>query len=154
MVIPFVAWVFQGIPESLAIVTFVVLATTKELNWQLIARIAIIYAIGAYLIRYVPLTPGVHVIVLISFLAFITTWLGKTDIRASLTYSILIVILLVLIEICFNLLIVGLGITTVDMLRNNNFQRIVFGLPQVFIIFLVSYFYKRRYIKPDNAPFS
>ncbi len=144
MQIPILAWVFQGIPESIALVYCIMGTNQREIDKRILLKIALIDAVAAYGVRFLPLSPGIHIILLITNLAILCSFFAKIEMKKSLTYSIIVMCILILIEVAFNLTIVQLGIATAEKIKNSVLLRICFGLPQVGCIFLLTYLYRKK----------
>lgn len=146
MEIPFIAWVFQGIPESIGTAAVVISLSTRELHWRLIIIIGLIYAVLMYTIRLLPLTFGVHTVLLIICLSLVTTWITRIDLRKVIIYTNIAIIILAVTEFLFVYLILSIGGYSLDTILSNSFQRILIGWPQVIVLFLVAIIYSKRVI--------
>ncbi len=71
MNIRFLALVFQGIPEQIAIVPLAFVIAKVPIRWIEIIPIGIGLAFVAYVLRLLPITFGVHTIFLNAFFVFI-----------------------------------------------------------------------------------
>lgn len=144
MLIPILALVFQGIPESIVLYYFVIGVNTPVINWRLLLKLALLDAVVAYAVRFLPLTLGIHIIILVSNLALLCSVFAKIEIRKSLMCSSIIMIVLVLFEGILNFLIVHLNFVTYQEITNSRLLWILFGLPQVMIIFLFTFLYRKK----------
>ena len=146
MQIPVLAWVFQTIPESIALAALVMSLGTRDLPWKVILKIAIIYAITIYIVRLMPFTPGVHVIVLAAALGIISILCGGLEMRRGMVFSAIAVAILVLLEFAANYSIVTFGIFTIDEIRESIIPRIVGGYPHTIVLFILAIIVKVRRI--------
>ena len=146
MQIPILAWIFQSIPESMALAALVMSLGTGELPWKRIFKIAIVYAVTAYIVRLMPFTPGVHVIVLAAALGIISIFCGGLEMRRGMVFSAIAVAILVLLEFAVNYSIVTFGIFTIDEIRESIIPRIVGGYPHTILLFILAVIVKARRI--------
>lgn len=145
MKIPIIAWIVQGIPESIAVAFFVILVGTGKLLYRQILTIGLIQALIIYLVRLLPITPGVHTIVLITTLSVLTILIGKIELRRAIILSVVVVSLIVFFEFCFYFLISTLGILSFADMEKNLSLRILAGYPQIIFVFLMAYLLKNRF---------
>ena len=101
MQIPFLAWLFQGIPESIAVAAFVFSMSMGAFSWGNVMKVGLVQAIVIYVVRLVPFTPGVHVLVLITSLALVSMLVGKLEFKKSAAYSAIIISFIVIFEFAF-----------------------------------------------------
>lgn len=144
MKIPFLAWLLQGIPESIAIASIAVTLATGILPWKKIVRIGLLQAVSAYILRLIPFTPGVHVILLITTLAVFMMIFTKENIKLSVIASSISLCLLLVIEALFHTSLFALNIVNPNDLMNNTIYRIMIGYPQVVLLFLISFILSKK----------
>ncbi|KUO64103.1 MAG: hypothetical protein APF84_08315 [Gracilibacter sp. BRH_c7a] len=139
MRIPLLALIFQGIPEQIAVVTLVFVLTRIRLEWKKIVLFGIILAFAAYVLRLFPITFGIHTIVLIGLQFVFLVQLYQAPVIIALRGTLIAFLIFIVIEyICFTLLIYLFDINFETYL-NNIPTRILIGLPQVFLLFTLSY---------------
>lgn len=151
MEVPFIAWVFQGIPESIGTAAVVISLSTRELRWRSIIIIGFIYAVLMYTMRLLPLTFGVHTVILIICLSLLSAWIAEIDLRKAIIYANIAVIILAVTEFLFVYLILSIGGYSLDTILSNPFKRILVGLPQVIVLFLVAVIYSKRVMYKINV---
>jgi len=144
MPIPFVAWIFQGIPECIAVATLVFSLNRESMQWCTIAQVGLLQAITLYLIRLLPLSPYFHVILGVVTLAIYCGKFGKLDIELSYIYSLFAVLVVMVIEFVFMYLFNYLRWVTYDQFLGNTPIRILAGLPQVLVILLLAWYFAKR----------
>ena len=137
MQIPFLAWLLQGIPESIAVATFVFCMSINKLSWSNVLKVGLFQAIVIYVVRLMPFTPGVHVLVLITTLALVSMYVGGLEFKKAAAYSAIIISFLVIFEFVFFGLISGY--ISFDEMKQNVWMRIMYTYPQVIAVFLLSY---------------
>lgn len=146
MSIPFVAWLFQGIPECIAMATVVFSLGTERLQWRKIILVGISQALTIYLIRLLPLSFYFHVIIGVVTLAYFCAKFGQLNIELSSIYSFLAFFWLLIFEFGFMFLSDQLQIITYEQFLSDVSMRILIGLPQVTALFLVALFiYRSKY---------
>lgn len=138
MRVPILAWIVQVIPESIAMAALLMSLATGNLPWKKIIKIGVPYAVLVYLIRLLPFTPGVHVIVLAALLGGCAIYFGGLEMKRALILSAISMAALVLAEFICVYFIVTLGGLSVENIMSNLFTRIMFGYPHVIVLFLVA----------------
>ncbi|HHV64130.1 MAG TPA: hypothetical protein GXX46_03520 [Peptococcaceae bacterium] len=139
MKIPFLAFVLQGIPESIAMVTLAFVIARIPLQWKKIIAIGLIMATTSYILRLFPITFGIHTVLLIVLLFILLIRVERTNINALLISSLLSHLVVIIAEtICLGLLMSLLHISF-EVLYNNVALRILMTLPQVILIFIIAY---------------
>ena len=145
--IPWIALLFQGIPELTAVVTLAFVIARIPLKWNKIILIGIVLAVISYVVRLFPIPFGVHLFLLIILLFIALTWLGKGDFGLSLIASLLSFLALVIFEfVCLSLLMPVLGVTP-ETLFTNLITRIAIGEPQVLLLFTSAFLLNKLYKK-------
>lgn len=147
---PIIAWLLQVIPESIAMVTLVMRMASVEVTWKKIIKIGIIFAISIYIIRLLPFTPGVHVIVLAAVLGFISIYFGGIEMKRALIYSAITYAILVIAEFVFLSIFVNFGLFTVEEIKEVIFIRCIAGYPHTLLIFLIAFIIKKSNIRLNN----
>lgn len=143
MRVPILAWIFQIIPEGIALAALVMCLATGDFPWKRILKTGISYAVFVYLIRLLPFTPGVHVIVLAAILGACSIYFGELEMKRALVFSAMSVAALVLSEFVCVSLIVKLSNLSVENIMNNLFTRIIFGYPHVVVLFILAFLLKK-----------
>lgn len=146
---PFIAWLFQGIPETIALAALVVSMSTRELPWEKIVKIGVLQAIVSYVVRLLPFTPGVHVLVNITVLGVLAIYLGKIDMKKALVFSAVSVAILILIEFIVANTLVAFGFFTLEELTHGNLPRIILGYPHTIVLLVLAVFFARKKINLD-----
>ena len=144
MRIPLLVWLLQGIPECIALATFLMSGEKKRLQWKVIFTIGLIQAVMCYFVRILPFTPGVHTLVLITTLAFLGIVIGKIEMKKAVTLSVVIMAFLIIFEAVFFYLMIYLKVVSYEALSSNQYVRILIGIPQTTAIFLISYFIRKK----------
>jgi len=143
---PLIALILQGIPEQIAVVTLAFVIARVPLDWKKIILGGIFLALSVYLLRMLPITFGVHTIVLIGFLFFIVFRSGQVSLTSSIITSILSILTLIILEIISLSILMPVFNITHDVFVKNVFLRILITLPQVLLIFIVA-FVIRNFLK-------
>lgn len=135
MKIPFLAWLLQGIPECIALAALSVTLAGGSITREKVIKIGCFQAVTTYIVRLMPFTPGVHVLILLTSLAFFLIFLGKINLKLSVIASAITICLLLVFEVLYNTLIFTLGIVKPDELMSSTVLRIMLGYPQVIFLF-------------------
>lgn len=149
MKIPILALIFQGIPEQIAVAALAFVIANIPLIWKRIVLIGTIIAVSSYILRFfLPITFGIHTVLMIGLLFVLLIVLGKGNINSSLLASLLSFLSLIVAEtICLSILMPLFG-ATLESMTTDAPTRIVVGLPQVFVILILTYvIYKFKKIR-------
>lgn len=131
--------VFQGIPEMIAITTLAYVIARAKLEWKKIIFIGVILALSAYLIRLLPITFGVHTILLICFLIFLLLRFTDVSLTKAIVGVIFSFIVLVLVEALSHIAYSNIfGLTSNSIVKNKVFMALI-GIPQVGFLFFLSF---------------
>ena len=147
MQIPFLAWLLQGIPESIASVALIMVISTGKLPWKTVLKVGLIQAVTAYLVRLLPFTPGVHSIVLLSTMSLYLSWLAQVKFPIAVISSFITASILTIFELVFYVSLSRAGVGSFDKLLNSDvWLRILVGYPQILFLFVLTWFcYRRKY---------
>lgn len=137
--IPFLIWLFQGIPEAIALTALVISLTTDRLMWKTILIAGFGQALVIYIIRLMPLTPGIHVIIHIITLAIIVTIVSGFEFKEVLIYSLFATFSLMLIEMMFLLEFYDPNSLYFGVFKEYVYIHIIKGLPQVIIMLCLAF---------------
>lgn len=139
MEIPLPSLIFQGIPEQIAIVTLALVIVDIPLKCNKVILTGITLAFIAYILRLFPITFGVHTIILMVLLFIMMIRFYQAPLLISLRAILISFFVLIIVEyICFTLITHFFDISF-NLYNSNVTLRILIGLPQVFVIFLLAY---------------
>lgn len=139
MKIPFLALLFQGIPEQIAVVALAFVIAKIPLEWKKIVPIGAALAVSSYFLRLLPITFGVHTIIIMGLLFLLLFKFGRSNINASLIASMLSFLTLILVEtLCVSILMPVFEITS-EVLFTDTTVRILISWPQVLIMYFIAY---------------
>jgi len=139
MKIPLLALIFQGIPEDIGLAYLAFVIAKIPLIKKRIVLIGIIIAFTSYLLRLLPLTFGIHTVLIIGFQFILLMFIGKGNFNNSIIASLVSVLCLIIIEtVCLSLLMPLFGVTF-EITNNNAFVRILITLPQVLVLFVLAW---------------
>lgn len=141
MKIPFLVWLLQGIPECIAFSAVVCSLITGNLSWDIILKIGLLQAAIIYIVRLFPMTPGVHVILYITSLAFLVVVFCRVQLKKATITSAIIMVILIFFEMCYRYIIYIFGLTP-KMMMDRLMLRIIAGYPQVIFLFIMAYLVK------------
>ncbi len=148
MRIPLLAWVFQGIPESIGLAALVFSMCAKEFEWKYVIRIGLIQAVLCYFIRLMPFSPYSHVFILLTTQAVLFSVFTDIDIRVTYICCAIAVFILLCYEGVFLHLFDMTGVLTLEETVYNATKRIITGIPQVMLLFLTAgvILWSRKYL--------
>jgi len=143
--IPFIAFLLQGIPEVIGVVTLAFVIAKIPLEWSKIVMIGIALASISYVMRMFNIPFGIHTISEIILLFLALTWLAKGEFSLSLISSLLSFLVLVTVEyLCLSLLMPIFGVTP-ETLFSHLVTRIMITEPQVILIFIAAFLLNKFY---------
>lgn len=157
--IPFIALLFQGIPETVAVVTLAFVIAGIPLKWNKVLLIGTVLALCAYVVRLFPIPFGLHTILLLFILFIVLIRLSKGDASLSFMASLVSYLMLVIFEFCCIALSVHILRSTPEILFNDLIMRIVVGEPQVLLLLISAFLINKLIIKKgcinfNNSPWS
>lgn len=126
------------VPECMAVTALVYSLGLKELPLAKVIIIGLLQAMFAYLIRLLPLTPGVNIFIEILVLALLFVWIAGLDVRIGVICCMTGVFLLLVLEGACNILIQRLGVYSGDNLQSDYYLQSVMGCLRIIIILLLS----------------
>lgn len=136
---------FQGIPECIAMVALAFAIAKAHINWKNICILGAVLAISVFLIRLLPMTFGIHTIITIALLIISVNSIAKVDITTSVFSALFSIIILILVETITNNLIFYIFHLSIYDIAENSILATIVGIPQVMILFLISYVLKSYY---------
>ncbi|MGI6451024.1 MAG: hypothetical protein ACOX3R_12360 [Desulfitobacteriia bacterium] len=154
MEIPLLAFIFQGIPEHIAFVTFSFALAKITLKWSKIISFGVILAFITYFIRMLSPTFGVHTIIVMGMLFIFLVQTCDVTIITALRTALLAVLTLIITETTSLYLLTRLFDKSYEMLNENIVERIVLTWPQILILFLLSFIiitWRRRKGKANES---
>ncbi|EJO5346331.1 hypothetical protein NRP93_000373 [Clostridium botulinum] len=87
-----------GMPESFMFMMGIYFLTNKSFNKKKLIIMSLLSALEIYLVRMLPIHYGVHIFVNIIFSIIICVVVGKISIRQSISYNMIILIVLAISE--------------------------------------------------------
>lgn len=139
--------IFVGIPEGIALATLAFILAEEKLYWNKIFLIGSSLSIGAYLLRLLPITFGVHTIILVIFLFFILNVFEKVNVIDAIKASIFTYLILILTEIVTIPMLMELFNISKNLLLKDETLKIIISLPHVILNFLIAFLINRIKVK-------
>lgn len=143
MKIPMTALIFGGIPEQIALVTLAFEILSIPVRWRETVLIGTSFAWIAYLLRLLPITFGVHTIVLVGILFLVLMHFYTKPISSSLLASLISFLALILFESVTLSLLTSLFKINSYTLNTNILIRTLVAWPQVLLLFLSALIIKK-----------
>lgn len=138
MELKIVQWLFQGIPECLALAGLGVALAGRPLEPKMVFSVGLPQAVVAYLVRLLPITFGVHTLLLVVSLAILLNVLLKIRFSRGLLSALVAVIILATAEMAFISLALSVTGITFEQARQDIFLLIVYGWPHTVFLFLLA----------------
>lgn len=133
-----VSWILQGIPESIGVAALVYSFSNRKIIWKFIVIIGLIHAVVMYFVRLLPITFGVHTIILIINLAMLSALIAKIELRKAIINTNIAIIILAFIEFLSVYTVVNISGLSSEAITADPFYRTVVGMPHIIIMFLIA----------------
>lgn len=140
MEIPLLSWLLQTIPETLAMASLILALSARRLELKKILLIGLPLAVIIYLVRLLPVTFGVHSIIIITILAMLLNLVTKTKFSRCLLFSIMVLVALVSFEVLFVGLSINITGMTFEQLLEHSIFRAIIGWPHTLMLFILAWF--------------
>jgi len=142
--LPLIVWLLQGIPECLVSTALAMVIAMGCLQWKKIVLIGLIQACLVYLVRLLPITFGVHTILMIISLAVLLAAIAKVKLITSLTVSIVTFTVIFVCEAFSRWFIVRVGLISPEDMAGSVFWRVVMGLPQIIVLSAMTFLFNLK----------
>ncbi|MFZ5942872.1 MAG: hypothetical protein ACOYVD_02095 [Bacillota bacterium] len=139
MKMPFIVWLFLGVPENIFLVYLALVLSKSKLNIKVIITFGVILSLSSYLIRLMPVTFGVHTIIAIGLLFFIVSKYGEVSINKAIVVSISTILILIIVETISTSTMIKILNVSSEVLSYDIRMRIIISLPYVILLFLIPY---------------
>lgn len=144
MELSFYQWLLQGIPECLALAALAVTLSGRKLEAKKIFLIGLSHAPLAYLVRLLPLSFGVHFIILIVVLStLLHVWL-KISLSRGLLTALSGLIILATAETVFVAIIHSSTGVPFEEVRQELLLWVAYGWPHIIFLLMLALFIDRR----------
>lgn len=151
MQIPFLAVIIQGIPEQIAVVTLAFVIAKLPLEWRKIILLGITLALTSYAVRLLPITFGIHTILLIGLLFFLVFKFGQCALNTALIASLASFLTLIIVETISISALMYMSNLTPDTIFSDTTTRIIISYPQVLIVFFIAFVVRKVKSKRELA---
>ena len=131
-------WLFQGVPESLAVTSLALVLSGQALKFRSVMLVGLPQAVSAFLVRLLPVSFGIHTIILLFLLSIWMTLILKVRLSRSLPAALITVIFLGAAEVGVLSVVLPLWGVTFEQIMENDFLLIVAGLPQIILLFALA----------------
>lgn len=136
------------LPESFLFVLAVYIFSQTKIDKKKYFISGLIFSIVVFIIRRLPINYGVHMILSVLFLLFISTKYNKIDVISSIR-SIILTYLIQLISEALNILFLNITNVNLEVAFLNPITKNLLGIPSIiftFLIIMISYkfIYKRK----------
>lgn len=136
-------WFFQTFPESLALSSMAIVVGGHRLETRSVFLIGVMIAVAVYLIRLIPITFGVHFVLLVIILAVLLNILFKDPIsRCLLTALVAGLILAVSETILISLMSLATAVP-MEQVTENSPMHIIYAWPHIVFMFFLVLFINR-----------
>jgi|GEM_PF-1514504 len=133
-----ISLLLQGIPESMALGAIVLVFARSRTPLKKLLLIGVLQGATAYAVRLLPISFGIHGIVLIVTLAIYCRFFGGISVLNALKGAILAFLCLIVAEMGFQSLLYKVVHTSLREIFQNPFLMAVSGLPQVVLLSLIA----------------
>lgn len=142
---------FRAIPESFIVIFAIYIFSKTEINKKKYLITSITFSLIIYIVRMLPISYGVHMILSVLFLLFIMAYYNNIDVINAIK-SIILVYLIQLISEAINVLILNFMNFDLETLLKDPISKTILGIPSLAItVIMISIFYiinkKRRKLR-------
>lgn len=148
MKIPFLAWLFQGLPEAIGIAAVMYAVAGRSLRWRSIVTMGFIFGVAFYLIRLLPIAFGINTVFNFLFTVAVFKQLTYCNLAIAIRSGLVALITVVLAETIFIPLFVLILDMSIEEIYSNLLLRILSGWPSVVMLFVVAVL-ASKFIKKD-----
>jgi hypothetical protein len=142
-------FVIRTIPESFLVILGCYVFSNAKFDIKKYIISSILFSIGVYFIRMLPINYGVHTILGIIFINVLLWGINKIEIILAIKSSIIITICLFIIE-ALNILVLNLIFKeNLEYVMSNSMLKTLYGLPTLGILAGIVLFY-RKFSSKDN----
>ncbi|MGQ9532924.1 MAG: hypothetical protein ACUVTQ_09000 [Desulfotomaculales bacterium] len=143
--------ILQGIPETVAITAVVFALLRLGLNWRLILPVGVAEGLAAYLVRMLPISFGVHTVLLMFVLMGLVRLATGADMVSIIRAVLIVNIVIPVLEL--------LGTESLFKLFHTSYTEVVgtwygpfFGWPHVIVLYVLAFVLDRRNRRRKEAP--
>lgn len=133
--IPFLAWLLQGLPESIALVFLATTLIGVKAEWKKVLAFGVLHGIFAYSVRMLPVSLGVHTVILIILLSLWVFIIVKEKYLKCIFTALVTFLTLIIGETFVMTILVYIFKLNMEVILLNTYQRILYSWPQVILIF-------------------
>ena len=135
----------RGIPESFLYLLGIYVFSKVRINKRKFIKASLITALVMYCIRVLPINYGVHTILSILFIIFLSIFYNKIDSIQAIKSTIIIFLIQFLSEGINMFIIMSIFNKNLEGLFNNVIYKTLLGLPSLIITLIILYsFYKKE----------
>lgn len=122
----------RAIPESFIVIFAIYIFSKTEINKKKYLITSIIFSLVIYIVRMLPISYGVHMILSVLFLLFIMAYYNNIDVINAIK-SIILVYLIQLISEAINVLMLNLMRLDLETLLKDPITKTILGIPSLAI---------------------
>ena len=145
---------FRCIPESILLVLGIYVFSKKEFCKKILLQNIFYLAIGIIIIRSLPISYGIHTMLIICLLILLATSIGKIDVTATVRAAVMVMLTLSISEFINITWIRYVLRKDLDTIFGNIDSKIIYGIPSLmimgFAIYLAYEFYYKRIKERDR----
>lgn len=139
--------VFYGIPESIALMTLAFAIAGARFDWKRIIFFGTLVGCAAFVIRLVPITFGVHTLVIIGLMIFFLSYIQRIDLTRSIISVLITMLILISSEAVARTASLSVFNLSMEEVMKNEFLITVTGIPEIFLIFIIAFLIKKFIFK-------
>lgn len=136
--IPLTLLIIQGYPESVALIYLAYSVAGVKWETKRILWMALLYIATVFVIRSLPISFGIHGIILIIVLTIYLNLIGKIDQLKALKASLISFAFLSIVEALVFKIIISITGISFEIIASNIYIRILSGYPPTFILFVIA----------------
>ncbi|MGI6330541.1 MAG: hypothetical protein ACOX1Y_01965 [Zhaonellaceae bacterium] len=137
---------FVALPESTAYTLLAFALLKLPLRWLSIAKIGVIYGTLAYFIRHLPISFGIHTVILIAIFAALMSHFTDCKIASVFLVGLVNMVILGISEILSGTFLMNLLGVTYETVQTNDWLLVIFVIPQVILLITLAFIIRKYHI--------
>ena len=141
---------FRSIPESMIFVFAIYVFSFTKLDTKKWLLPSLIMSVVTFVVRLLPIQPGVHTFILIIFHVIVAVLVSKMDILKAISSTLIAIILLFTCELLNIVTLLKVFKVQPEELENP-IKKLMYGIPNLLVFGLIVYMVYKRSAKKRNV---
>lgn len=142
---------FVAIPEATASTIFALTFLKQPLLWKNVLKVGILYATAAFIVHNLPISFGIHIVILINVFAILLANLAKCKLTSTYLVSLINMVILGIAEIFSGPLLMKLLNVTYEVVQNDEWLLVIFVLPQIILLITLAFIFRKHNLNKGRS---